>query len=377
MKYGYKILNVDNDLPSLGVILFLYKKYPYMNSQIIQRLDKKYDINHRQILIDKGLLTEKLNSKPGRFGNPARLFYLTDLVFTLQEEITYDESLCNTIDSLLHLINGMSFNHWKYNYQNITVNIPDMKLMDFCERDRKNYNHIKTILNIWGNPDWRPIDYNIRHICMDDKFSERTYNFFTNSDKSFRKYIFNDPIEIDVHTVQPLLLANKLIKNFWSCDYTKKFETSHYDIYMELGQGERGKGRDIFNNAVFGYIQSQDFINFFEEANELIFKIKNGTYFKKFSETPMNDKSIFLEDKSKAVKHNALYYKILSKELQMEEVRIMRKVWTELKKRKILFVPIHDSIILDSENEEIGLEIMERIWRQEIDKRLNIYIKKK
>ena len=53
--------------------------------------------------------------------------------------------------------------------------------------------------------------------------------------------------------------------------------------------------------------------------------------------------------------------------LTAEEVRIFKRIWTELDKENISFLTIHDCVMVEEQNKERVLEIMNRIFSDEFE----------
>ena len=79
----------------------------------------------------------------------------------------------------------------------------------------------------------------------------------------------------------------------------------------------------------------------------------------------------------KAKDKGELHYKVIALMLQLREVEIMRKVWSELKKEKIVFVPIHDSVVVNYTELNKTKDIIKDIWSLMIDDRFSIRVKTK
>jgi hypothetical protein len=221
-------------------------------------------------------------------------------------------------------------------------------------------------------------------ICKDDTFSGRHHNFFTYHKKELRKYLFDNPVELDVAYCQPLLLGDSLYKAFGNNDFSNLLMNKHYDVYRVIGES-REQGKELFNNVIFGTSYPNRFSQGFPEAHNIIKQIKQGhqEFFYRWVEDKVytTDSRLTLktDDRQyrKARSKGELHYKVISLMLQLKEVEIMRKVWTELKKEKINFVPIHDSIVVDSYDADKTEKTMREVWSSELSSRFHVEIKKK
>jgi hypothetical protein len=379
----YKTLNIEGEL-SLGIIAYIFKNHNYINSQFINRLNNAYLVNNIDKLIKLGFIKIKESNIVGRFKIPPKFYEPTNSLLSLNEIIITDKRLEKLIDSSLHLLNNWHFNHWNYNYSKIEFNVPESK-MDFPDILKKRYetkeNYLKqfneTIKPYWGA---HKKDYYL-NICSDDTFSGRHHNFFTYHKKELRRYLFEDPCEVDVAFCQPLLLADSLTKAFGSNDFSNVLMNDNYDIYTLIGK-TREEGKKLFNNTIFDISYPNYFSQGFPEAFNYILKVKQGNTdeFKRFCKEKVysTDNRLYLkkEDRNynRAKSCGQLHYKVLSLILQLREVELMRKVWVELKKQKIIFVPIHDSVVIDRGNVDVTEKVFKQVWKQGLNPKLKIRI---
>ena len=60
-------------------------------------------------------------------------------------------------------------------------------------------------------------------------------------------------------------------------------------------------------------------------------------------------------------------YSNLARLLQLSESEMFRKVWMALRKERIRFVSVHDSVIVESRNHSRAYQIMERVLSNYLD----------
>lgn len=366
----YQMYNISGP-PSLGVIAYLYTQRKFIPSQFIHRLDLNFNIDNIGKLIEAGYIKQVPNNKPGPFGKPARYFKSTHLLDNIKIVAVTDKRLIKIIDRNLHKLNDWHFNHLYYNYRNIEFKVP-------YKPEYKHYHiNIQHFNNITG--EYFP------KICIDDKFSGRHHNFFTFNEKDARKYLFNDPVEIDVRFCQPLLLADLMYKGFGNNDFSSYMMNKSNDIYITLGNN-REAGKKLFVKAALGVsLPDKIFSAGFPEAYGYLYNIKRGdlNYFKRFCNindvVHKTDKRLTIQTSDHnyniARSRGQLHYKAISLKLQSYEVKIMRKVWVDLKKEKILFIPIHDAILTEFGNAEIVSSIIKEQFNNFLNKKFNVQTK--
>ena len=381
----YKILNISG-CPSLAVIAYLYKKREWIDSRFIQRLDNKYKVNNISILLDNGFLKEELSTFCGQFGKKPKCYVPTSKLLSLTEGQLSNRKLEETIDSSIHLLNGWHFNHWKYNYSNIEFKVPvdEITMPSLFKKRFSEESYIEylnnNIIPYWGG---HKKDYFIP-ICKDDNFSGRHHNFYTYHKKELRKYLFDNPVELDVAYCQPLLLGDSLYNAFGNNDFSNLLMNTHYDVYTVIGES-RDQGKELFNDVIFGTSYPNRFSQGFPEAHNILKQIKQGhqEYFYRWvgDKVYTTDSRLTIKEDDKqyrkAKSKGELHYKVISLMLQLKEVEIMRKVWTELKKEKIVFVPIHDSVVVDGADANNAEKIMREVWSSELSNRFRVEIKRK
>ena len=188
-----------------------------------------------------------------------------------------------------------------------------------------------------------------------DDFSGRIYTIASGLPRWSRAYIrLNDePVaEVDMIASHPYLLYNILKGTDFSL-FLEALNATGEDFYTEygelIGKGPRGIVKTRFLRSIYGRNDSSYFAEFksiFPEAAAKIEEIKSIR---------------IIGNPSKKGTYTNLSYKILKK-----EVRIFTRVWKELHSAGIMFLPIHDGVLIPLSQLEAGKRITEEIIRRSI-----------
>ena len=179
-----------------------------------------------------------------------------------------------------------------------------------------------------------------------DNFSGRVHTPVTNLKSETRRFLLikgSTTVSLDVAQMQPLLLAYILKENIGKNEFTTWIEQGQ-DIYVifqeKLKLPSRNDAKTKFYEISFGKSNNQ-LANLFSNSNwiEWVNQLKNQ----------------HLEQNPHSKQKN---YSNLAWLLQSTEVEIMRKIWKQLIKNDILFLTVHDEIIVRESDLEETLKIM-------------------
>jgi hypothetical protein len=182
-----------------------------------------------------------------------------------------------------------------------------------------------------------------------DDFSGRVHTPITNLKGEYRKNILLDEketIAIDVVTMQPLLLSNVLKKEIGENEYSKWIDEGK-DIYIMLKDKAKLKSRDEAKKKFFEIL-------FSKPNNGLLKLFGNSTWIEwinKFKSKPFD-----LNPHTVEKNHSNLAWL-----LQNKEVTIMYEVWSKLLENGILFVSVHDEVIVLKEQYHQAKEIFKSV----------------
>jgi len=194
-----------------------------------------------------------------------------------------------------------------------------------------------------------------------DDFCGRIHTPVTNFHRTHRPYILinnEETTSLDVITMQPLLLSKIIFNAIGKNEYTNWINAGE-DIYIMLQIKADLSTRDeakkkffeiLFSKpsrslaALFGDAAWIDWINKFKSVYE-----------------PRNPKPKFNDDKTPSYHNNLAWL------LQSTEVKIMYRVWKELVKHQILFLSVHDEIIIPVSRAAKAEEIMHEVLSKEFN----------
>lgn len=188
-----------------------------------------------------------------------------------------------------------------------------------------------------------------------DKFAGRVHTPISNFHREYRPNILienEQTADLDVCTMQPLLLGNILFKQIGQNDFsTWIFEGK--DIYLLLQDKANLSTRDEAKKKFFEILFNKP-----DKSLEALFGTANWiTWINQYKsiEIKENPNLKFNKDGSRSF-HNNLAWR-----LQTDEVTIMKKVWTELVEADIKFLSIHDSVMIKKKDLDQTYEIMTRV----------------
>ncbi len=190
-------------------------------------------------------------------------------------------------------------------------------------------------------------DKHLDSFFLVDTFSGRIHTPITSLKGAFRKHLYlkNEPVvSLDIGQIQPLLLSLILIENIGKNEFSDWINQGE-DIYLifkeKLNLKSREDAKTKFYEITFG-IPNERLGEMFGKADwiQWINQVKSIAL-------PQNPNS-----KTKA--HSNLAWL-----LQSTEVRIMRVIWQKLIDNDILFLTVHDEIIVRASDLDESYKIME------------------
>jgi hypothetical protein len=190
-------------------------------------------------------------------------------------------------------------------------------------------------------------DKHLDSFFLVDTFSGRIHTPITSLKGAFRKHLYlkNEPVvSLDIGQIQPLLLSLILIENIGKNEFSEWINQGE-DIYLmfkeKLNLQSREDAKTKFYEITFGMPN--------ERLGEMFGKADWITWINEV-------KSIALPQNpnSKTKTHSNLAWL-----LQSTEVRIMRVIWQKLIDNDILFLTVHDEIIVRVSDLDESYKIME------------------
>jgi hypothetical protein len=160
---------------------------------------------------------------------------------------------------------------------------------------------------------------------------------------------WENTVEIDLAQSQPTILAQLLQDRIGDNDFSRFIFNGEY-LYTFLGNGNKEKGRAVFNHSVFGKRIDRKFSKMFPTAAKEIQHLK----YTRQENNPSN-------------KH----YSNLCFLLQRKETSIFEKVWEALLKEQIPFIPVHDSVVVQNHHYTKTHQVMSSVLSKHLS---NYYI---
>jgi len=201
----------------------------------------------------------------------------------------------------------------------------------------------------------------INEYISEDNFGNRVHTIISRLPKQIRKdYIRingQSTVEIDLAQSQPTLLGKLLESKIGDNSFSSLVRRK--DIYIEianLANIERDEAKTVFYEIVFGRHKTkytEMFFSLFPDTMEYITKIKNI----KLKENPSNKR------------HSNLAFL-----LQQKESSVFRQVWGMLRRNKVDFLTVHDSIIIQSNNLNKYVGLITKELSRHIHSNINITI---
>ena len=221
--------------------------------------------------------------------------------------------------------------------------------------------HLKRVSLPMGAPSTPYFDYFLKfkdqfieHFFTVDSFAQRVHTPITNFHRTHRPNILIDgmpTIGLDIATMQPLILG-KILKGLFEENQYSKWIESGKDIYELIQNICRLETRDQAKKKFFEICFSkpnEGFVQLFG-AKDWVFWI-NSYKNRIFKANPHNQ--------TKGTHTN------LSWLLQTTEVEVMRKVWQRLNEAEIVFLSVHDEIIVKEQERHQAESIFRSILNKE------------
>lgn len=214
-------------------------------------------------------------------------------------------------------------------------------LKDGKNIDRVEYN--KYLFNLWECIE----DYNTMNpterveYVTEDEFGNRLHSIFSSLPKSLRRRVKvwgEDNVELDLTQSQPVILAQLLEDEMGENSFTSLIKSGE-DVYRFISPEDRDRGKRALYFTLFGKRTPKQIIKMFPDIAPTIKKLKWGMVVG----NPSNKK-----------------YSNLAYRLQQKESVLFREVWANLIKENISFIPIHDSVMVQSKYMDKTLRIMNR-----------------
>ena len=191
------------------------------------------------------------------------------------------------------------------------------------------------------------------HFFLVDEFSGRVHTPVSNFKRDFRPNITlngDATTSLDVATMQPLLLGKILRTEIGDNEYSRWMDEGH-DIYVMLqkkaGLNDRDAAKKRFFEIMFAP-PSRQLADMFGAADWI--QWINDYKSRPIKENPHN------EEKE---------YSNMAWLLQNTEVDVMRKVWRNLLNADILFLTVHDEIIVRKQDEAQAYQIFASVLNSE------------
>jgi hypothetical protein len=195
----------------------------------------------------------------------------------------------------------------------------------------------------------------IRTFFNVDEFSGRIHTPVTSLKSEYRKNILLDgkeTVSIDVVTMQPLLLGSILKSKIGENEYSKWIDEGE-DIYIMLQSKAKLNSRDEAKKRFFEIL--------FSRPNEQLSKLFGNSawieWINEFKQQPFE-----LNPHTVEKNHSNLAWL-----LQNKEVEIMREVWSKLLEHGILFISVHDEVIVQLEQYDEATTIFKSVMDKYFD----------
>lgn len=248
------------------------------------------------------------------------------------------------------------------NLRNTKINITENKFWDIVgvPEDKEKLKSYKGMLN-------EIKEFNsssakeINEYIVEDVFGKRVHTIISRLPKEIRSnYVFiggEQTVEIDLTQSQPIILGKILESKIGNNSYSSAVRNR--DIYILISD-ETGITRDdakkVFYQIAFGKYDTKYtdlFFSLFPDTEQYI----------------RNIKKVYIKDNPSKKRHSNLAFI-----LQQKESDIFRQVWGKLKKYKVPFLTVHDSVIIQSKNLNKYLPVITNELYRHIHNQINVNI---
>jgi hypothetical protein len=186
-----------------------------------------------------------------------------------------------------------------------------------------------------------------------DDFAGRVHTPISNFHRTCRPFILingEETTSLDVVTMQPLLLGKILTKYLVNNEYSSWINHGE-DIYIKLQDKAKLKSRDEAKKKFFEIL-------FSKPSNSLASLFGKSDWIEWINDYKSRPNELNPHGKLKV--HSNLAWL-----LQSTEVKIMIKVWKLLSSNNIIFLPVHDEIIIPISQVMKARELMSSIFEKE------------
>ena len=186
-----------------------------------------------------------------------------------------------------------------------------------------------------------------------DHFSGRVHTPVTSLKSEFRSQLLikgEQTVSLDVVTMQPLLLGKILEEKIGYNQYSYWIDEGE-DIYIRLMQTAKLTDRPAAKTKFFQIL-------FGRSNDNLATSFGNADWIQWIND--FKSKPLHSNPNTEEKEHSNLAWL-----LQTTEVKLMRKIWEALIKADIIFLTVHDEIIVRQSDQEETYSIMSRILSQE------------
>jgi len=186
-----------------------------------------------------------------------------------------------------------------------------------------------------------------------DSFAGRVHTPISNFHRTCRPFLLIDGEEttsLDVVTMQPLLLGKILTKYLVNNEYSRWINEGE-DIYIKLQEKAKLKSRDEAKKKFFEIL-------FSKPSNSLASLFGKSDWIEWINDYKSQPNDLNPHGKLKV--HSNLAWL-----LQSTEVEIMINVWRLLSYNNIVFLPVHDEIIIPVSQAKKARELMSSVFNDE------------
>jgi hypothetical protein len=202
----------------------------------------------------------------------------------------------------------------------------------------------------------------INEYIVEDNFGKRVHTIISRLPKKIRSnYVYLNgerTVEIDLAQSQPTILGKVLESEIGANSFS--YAVRNKDVYLELVNNIEGITRDdakkIFYQIAFGKHKTKYtdmFFSLFPDTQDYISKIKSAI----MKNNPSNKR------------HSNLAFM-----LQQRESNIFRQVWGRLRKERVLFLTVHDSLIIQEKNLTRYLPVITKELSKHIHSNINVTV---
>ena len=310
--------------------------------QFMQTRFKDFDKSTNYIFINREILRTLF------FANPRKeLDYLEENKFIISITQTTKQ---NHLIKLYRTtsVHNLNFSNFEYDgapLDDVTITLKSHLKTISLERNIRSTPYFDKFLELK--------QYNLHCFFKVDHFSGRVHTPVTSLKSEFRsKLLIKDKktVSLDIATMQPLLLGKILEDKIGYNEFSYWLEEGK-DIYELLQVKANLPDRETAKKKFFQIL--------FGKSNEsLAANFGNCDWIEWVND--FKSKPLHSNPNTEEKEHSNLAWL-----LQTTEVKLMRKIWSALIKADIIFLSVHDEIIVRQSDQEETYSIMSRILSQE------------